>query len=235
MVWFQCDDCGDSLKKGHTSCVSEHDKYALSATKPGGKAAGGHDQQHASKAASQPVAPPDGDKFLAKKAPWDCACCKVKCTSPETLAGHATGKKHRNKVKATLLREAEAAGGAGAAAPDATAKGKLEANEPVSTGETASHDKKRKAEGDKQAETQGKKPKSDVKWKKYITNELQSREGGRLKVKELQKAAVQRVLKDCKTAEGLDEEALREEMLAVLNSSSQFIVEGKVAILKKSS
>jgi hypothetical protein len=63
---------------------------------------------------------------------------------------------------------------------------------------------------------------------------LQSREGGRLKVKELQKAAVQRVLKDCKTAEGLDEEALREEMLAVLNSSSQFIVEGKVAILKKS-
>jgi hypothetical protein len=64
----------------------------------------------------------DGDKFLAKKAPWDCACCKVKCTSPETLAGHATGKKHRNKVKATLLREAEAAS---AAAPDATAKGKV--------------------------------------------------------------------------------------------------------------
>ncbi|KAK9842100.1 hypothetical protein WJX81_008359 [Elliptochloris bilobata] len=71
MVWFQCDDCGDSLKKpkvqghlnscsasgfscldcsrhfdrgsvqGHTSCVTEHQKYALGATKAGGFASQG--------------------------------------------------------------------------------------------------------------------------------------------------------------------------------------------------
>ena len=65
MVWFQCEDCGDTLKKPkvrghasqcsasrfscvdclqvfdaytvqqHTSCVTEHEKYALSITKPG--------------------------------------------------------------------------------------------------------------------------------------------------------------------------------------------------------
>jgi len=75
MVWFQCDDCGDSIKKPalkkhfnsscaaenfscvdcgqeftranvhlHTQCVSEHEKYALGATKPGGKA---HEKQRA--------------------------------------------------------------------------------------------------------------------------------------------------------------------------------------------
>lgn len=65
--WFQCEDCGDSIKKpklaqhcnggcsasrftcidcsrtfdrhsvqAHNSCVTEHDKYAKGATKPGG-------------------------------------------------------------------------------------------------------------------------------------------------------------------------------------------------------
>ena len=65
MPWFQCEDCGDTLKKpkvkghaahcsasrfscvdclqvfdrwsvqAHTTCVTEHEKYALSITKPG--------------------------------------------------------------------------------------------------------------------------------------------------------------------------------------------------------
>ncbi|KAL0019178.1 hypothetical protein WJX79_010919 [Trebouxia sp. C0005] len=72
MVWFVCDDCGDSIKKpkvpqhlqqcsasrftcldcsrsfdrhtvkGHATCVTEVDKYAKGATKPGGYAAQGY-------------------------------------------------------------------------------------------------------------------------------------------------------------------------------------------------
>ena len=77
-VWFTCDDCGDSIKKpklqqhmnscsargftcidcsacfdrrsvqGHTQCVTEHEKYALGATKPGGYAATGYAAQQGS-------------------------------------------------------------------------------------------------------------------------------------------------------------------------------------------
>ena len=33
-----------------------------------------------------------GEEFLAKGPPWDCSCCKVKCTSYDTLMGHAGGR-----------------------------------------------------------------------------------------------------------------------------------------------
>ena len=69
MVWFNCEGCGDTVKKpklashmsscwsqafscidccvtfdrqsvhGHNACVTEHEKYALGVTKPGGAAA----------------------------------------------------------------------------------------------------------------------------------------------------------------------------------------------------
>jgi|AntAceMinimDraft_1070359.scaffolds.fasta_scaffold35433_2 cell growth-regulating nucleolar protein len=134
MVWFQCEDCGDTLKKpkvkghsgqcsasrfscvdcmqvfdkwtvhNHTSCVTEHEKYALSITKPG--------QEHLMSAAAAgggggggPVGGGGsvvGAEFLAKGPPWDCACCKVKCTSAETLMGHAGGKKHKSKSRTAL-------------------------------------------------------------------------------------------------------------------------------------
>eukprot|EP00976_Prorocentrum_cordatum_P010998 221248-Prorocentrum_minimum.AAC.2 len=49
--------------QSHSSCVTEHEKYVLTATKPGGKAAGGHESQHVGSSASngagqEPVAPP---------------------------------------------------------------------------------------------------------------------------------------------------------------------------------
>ena len=43
-----------------------------------------------------------GEEFLAKSPPWDCSCCKVKCTSVETLMGHASGKKHKSKSRSAL-------------------------------------------------------------------------------------------------------------------------------------
>jgi len=141
MPWFQCEDCGDTLKKPkvkghasgcsasrfscvdclqvfdrwsvqqHTSCVTEHEKYALSITKPGQE-----HLMHASAAASGGGGGGGaggggngggvvGESFLATKPPWDCACCGVKCTSQETLLGHAAGKKHRSKARGALAKQ----------------------------------------------------------------------------------------------------------------------------------
>jgi hypothetical protein len=77
--------------QGHTSCVTEHAKYALGATKPGGAGGGGAGKQQAG---------PAGLEFLATQPPWVCRCCSVTCTSRETLEGHAAGQKHVRRSKA---------------------------------------------------------------------------------------------------------------------------------------
>ncbi|KAK3260218.1 hypothetical protein CYMTET_30812 [Cymbomonas tetramitiformis] len=104
--WFTCIDCQATFDRHsvqwHTQCVTEHEKYAQCATKPGGKLASASGNSAKNAATPNPL----GDKFLATSAPWYCSCCRVSCTSSETLAGHAEGKKHRNKVKAALAAEA---------------------------------------------------------------------------------------------------------------------------------
>lgn len=107
------------LPQGHTSCVTEHEKYALLATKPGG---GG-----AAAAAAAGTGGPSGTQFLATQPPWLCSCCHVTCTSVETLAGHAAGKKHRSKARAA---EAAAAPKEGAPAEGPAAKRPREEAEP---------------------------------------------------------------------------------------------------------
>jgi cell growth-regulating nucleolar protein len=141
MVWFICDDCGDTIKKpqlkkhfnacsasilscvdcgqefnrhtvqGHTTCVTEHEKYALGATKPGGKASAFNGTAAKEKMGGQ-TGPFRGEErtddiigreYLATKAPWLCSCCNIECTGAETLKSHALGKKH--KRKATTLRK----------------------------------------------------------------------------------------------------------------------------------
>ena len=161
MVWFQCDDCGDSIKKPalkkhfnncsasrlscvdcgqefdrysvqqHTSCVTEHEKYALGATKPGGKAnyaangggkggggeRGGGVAAEKEKGEQAPLSSPatgsekkesiPGREFLATEAPWMCTCCNVECTGAETLKSHALGKKHKRKAKTLRAQKEE--------------------------------------------------------------------------------------------------------------------------------
>ncbi|KAK9864725.1 hypothetical protein WJX84_008942 [Apatococcus fuscideae] len=130
MTWFNCEDCGDTVKKpkvpnhlqscsasrfscidcgrtfdrhtvgGHNTCVSEQQKYAQGATKPGGFAAEGYfagGQQAGLTAAAAQAA---GLEYLATRAPWRCSICNVTCTSQDTLTGHASGLKHRRKVRA---------------------------------------------------------------------------------------------------------------------------------------
>ncbi|KAJ6808356.1 UBP1-associated proteins 1C [Iris pallida] len=124
MVWFQCEDCGENLKKpklsnhfricssyklscidcgqmfdrqsvqSHTQCISEAEKYG---PKGEGKAS--------QNAQSKPVKPkPNSDVNvnvgLSSRAPWFCSLCNTYTTSQQTLLGHADGKKHRAKARA---------------------------------------------------------------------------------------------------------------------------------------
>ncbi|KAK7347842.1 hypothetical protein VNO80_22381 [Phaseolus coccineus] len=125
MVWFQCEDCGDNLKKpklsshfrtcsayklscidcgeifgrdtvqDHTQCITEAEKY-------GPKGQG--------KTLSAATATPNKDNKqrpevdinvgLSERPPWFCSLCNTKATSKQTLLLHADGKKHRAKARA---------------------------------------------------------------------------------------------------------------------------------------
>ncbi|QCD80263.1 UBP1-associated proteins 1C [Vigna unguiculata] len=125
MVWFQCEDCGDNLKKpklsshfrtcsayklscidcgeifgrdtvqDHTQCITEAEKY-------GPKGQG--------KTLSAATATPNKDNKqrpevdtnvgLSEQPPWFCSLCNTTTTSKQTLLLHADGKKHRAKARA---------------------------------------------------------------------------------------------------------------------------------------
>ncbi|XP_021902068.1 UBP1-associated proteins 1C isoform X1 [Carica papaya] len=125
MVWFQCEDCGENLKKpklpnhfricsasklscidcgeifgqqsvqGHTQCITEAEKYG-----PKGQA----------KPLNGTTAKPNKDSKqhpdfdinvgLSERPPWFCSLCNTKTTSKQTLLLHADGKKHRAKARA---------------------------------------------------------------------------------------------------------------------------------------
>ncbi|XP_021715059.1 UBP1-associated proteins 1C-like isoform X2 [Chenopodium quinoa] len=129
MVWFQCEDCGENLKKpklpnhfrmcsayklscidcgevfdqqrvqSHTQCITEAEKYG-----PKGQA----------KAASGTPAKPNNDKpkpdvdiniGLSNRYPWFCSLCNTKATSQQALLLHADGKKHRAKARAFTAKQ----------------------------------------------------------------------------------------------------------------------------------
>ena len=89
--------------------MTEADKYAKGATKPGGYAAQGY-YKDGTGATIAVVAQPAGSAcdpadtaFLSTRPPWTCSVCKVTCTSQDTLLGHAAGVKHRRRVHTPLL------------------------------------------------------------------------------------------------------------------------------------
>jgi hypothetical protein len=99
--------------QGHTSCVTEVQKYAEGATKPGGFAAQGYVGEKQPECSDEVA----GGEFLTKSAPWRCTICKVDCTSEATLLSHATGQKHKRRCRA-----AAAANGAAVEANTPVAK-----------------------------------------------------------------------------------------------------------------
>ncbi|CAL4962995.1 unnamed protein product [Urochloa decumbens] len=134
MVWFQCEDCGENLKKpklaghfrscsawklscidcgeffsqdtvqGHTQCISEAEKYG-----PKGQ------NKPSNGAQSKPDKPkPNADVDinvgLSTRPPWVCSLCNTTTTSKQTLLLHAEGKKHRAKAKAFHSSQKQANG-----------------------------------------------------------------------------------------------------------------------------
>ena len=89
------------LLQGHTTCVTEHDKYARGATKPGGYAADGY-YANSEAAQGKELASVTGLEYLSERPPWACSICNVTCTSRETLLGHASGAKHKRRVRPVL-------------------------------------------------------------------------------------------------------------------------------------
>ncbi|KAL4589469.1 hypothetical protein LXL04_002376 [Taraxacum kok-saghyz] len=122
MVWFQCEDCGDNLKKpklanhfracsanklscidcgqmfgqqsvqGHTQCITETEKYG-----PKGQA---KPAQGTPGKLSKPKPEVDINVGLSERPPWFCSLCNTSATSKQTLLSHADGKKHRAKARA---------------------------------------------------------------------------------------------------------------------------------------
>ncbi|XP_057836354.2 uncharacterized protein LOC131046594 isoform X1 [Cryptomeria japonica] len=125
MVWFQCEDCGENLKKpklqnhfricsayklscidcgftfnkesvqAHTQCVSEQEKYG-----PKGEGKGNSNSEAKEKAPTSQNCDVDLSIGLSTRPPWSCSVCNVKATSRETLLLHSEGKKHRSKARA---------------------------------------------------------------------------------------------------------------------------------------
>lgn len=123
MVWFQCEDCGENLKKpklpnhfricsayklscidcgvmfdqqsvqAHTQCITEAEKY-------GPKGQGKADGTPAKPSKDKPKPDVDINVGLSERPPWFCSLCNTKATSKQTLLLHADGKKHRAKARA---------------------------------------------------------------------------------------------------------------------------------------
>ncbi|KAJ7955933.1 UBP1-associated proteins 1C-like [Quillaja saponaria] len=124
MVWFQCEDCGDNLKKpkllnhfrtcsarklscidcgeifgrdtvqDHTQCITEAEKYG---PKGQPKALNATTAKPNKNSKQHPVV--DINVGLSERAPWFCSLCNTKTTSRQTLLLHAEGKKHKAKAK----------------------------------------------------------------------------------------------------------------------------------------
>uniref|UniRef100_A0A453EYU2 U1-type domain-containing protein n=1 Tax=Aegilops tauschii subsp. strangulata TaxID=200361 RepID=A0A453EYU2_AEGTS len=124
MVWFQCEDCGENLKKPklaghfrscsayklscidcgavfgqgtvqtHTQCISEAEKYGPKGLNKPSSNAQGKPDK------PKPNADVDINVGLSTRPPWFCSLCNTTTTSKQTLLGHADGRKHRAKAKA---------------------------------------------------------------------------------------------------------------------------------------
>ncbi|XP_042488474.1 UBP1-associated proteins 1C [Macadamia integrifolia] len=125
MVWFQCEDCGENLKKpklpnhfricsafklscidcgetfgqqsvqGHNQCITEAEKYG-----PKGQVKASSKTPAKPTSDSKPKPDFDVNVGLSSRPPWFCSLCNASATSKQTLLLHAEGKKHRAKARA---------------------------------------------------------------------------------------------------------------------------------------
>lgn len=187
--------------------MTEHDKYAKGATKPGGFAEKGYfaksdiakcSEQDASMQNADEVI---GEQFLSAFAPWKCSICSVTCTSRETLLGHAQGAKHKRRSKAAL---------------GVTVENGKEDSVHLQTQQNLDQSKTNKENSnvDKKA--------IKVKWKSLALDQLK-RSNGEMKVKKLV-AAIK--------AASNDGDAEKDYILKKLKKSKKLEFDGKMVRLK---
>ena len=194
--------------QAHSQCVTEHEKYAKAATKPGGWAANGVYEKDGQEKRQPGSSPATGREFLSSRAPWTCSVCSVKCTSEATLLSHASGAKHQRRSRAALAA-AQPLEAPPVAAQNGSAKREAEQHVEKASG------KKRKidegalgevavlrdpdASGQMEPNATGQKEQAP-KWRKlaFIVLQKRGKADGGLKVKKLQKL--------CLAAAGVDEQ-----------------------------
>lgn len=221
---FTCIDCSRHFDRrsvqSHVKCVTEHEKYAQGATKPGGYAAQGFfDDTNQAAAPVAAQAEPEGLEFLSSRPPWTCSICNVTCTSQDTLLGHAQGAKHKRRAKAAIAARNPKPAEPAAAQQDEQQKqeGNGHANHEAGEGPGAANGKENNEE-----EPNAKGSDKKVKWKKLAAAELKKSSGG-MKTKKLLAALAA-------AAQGatLDGEAV----LKKLQKSKKFEFEGKMVRLR---
>lgn len=220
---FTCIDCSRQFNRHtvqtHTQCVTEHEKYAQGATKPGGFAEKGF---YSDGAAKEPAAAgqAEGLEFLATRAPWVCSVCKVTCTSHPTLLAHAQGVKHKRRSKAALAVKAGDAqqDAEPAAEPARNGNAAAATEEPAVEGAGAAKDAAAAAATNGHA-ANGSSSSKAPKWKKLAAAQLK-RQGGTMKCKKLLAAVLAEAGESAGGADG-------DAVLAQLQQSKKFVVEGK--------
>ncbi len=203
--------------------MTEHQKYALLATKPGGAGAG------PPASGGGGGGPPAGEHFLATRAPWVCGCCNVTCTSAETLAGHAQGKKHKSKARSAAAAAAPPAAAAAPPADAAAAKRPAEADAAADADADAPPAKAARA-ADAANAAAAPPALSSVKWKKLAAEALRAAPEQRLKASKLQRAVLAAARAKHGAAAG-DDAALAEAYAARIGASARFApVDGYVTL-----
>lgn len=81
--------------QGHTTCVTEKEKYVDGVTKASG-------YQYVNKPGEHCKGDVHilGREHLSAHPPWRCTLCNVNCTSESTMLAHAAGQKHRRRSRA---------------------------------------------------------------------------------------------------------------------------------------
>lgn len=190
--------------------MTEHDKYAKGATKPGGFAQNGYFNEGAVAGTAGSGVEVVGEEYLSSRAPWVCSVCNVTCTSRQTLESHATGTKHVRRVRARQKTEN------GDALPS---KGDA-IDTPVQSADTKEGSSKKKEKNKKKEKSKDSSVKSELK--KLVKKELKKNDGS-MKKKKLM-AALDTFLKEHKYSE--------EKFEKKLSKSGDFEVDGKVIKLK---
>ena len=261
MVWFQCEDCGESIKKPklqshfhqcrasrfscidcllvfdrstvmhHTSCVTEHEKYALSATKPGGFASSGFNSASVSGANGANSGEAVGLEHTSSRPPWKCFLCNVNCTSKENLLAHAASKKHRNKYKRTLCQEVPAQQQQQQQQQPKEVI-KAQGKEESVAGEVVA---KPKEESGGKGSLAGRLSRELGKWSKHTRKVLDKKgDSGRLAVKKLGKHVVKRIEKKVKKKlTKAEREDIESTWKKRLETSGEYRIQGKIVLLKE--